>query len=48
MKKAIIAASLILGLVLLATWLKIDPVFLLIVMIAFWVFTGRLEKEDEK
>ena len=48
MKKAIIAASLVLGFVLLAIWLKLDPAFLLIVMIAFWVFMGRLEKEDEK
>ena len=48
MKKAIITASLILGLVLLAIWLKIDQEFLLIVMIAFWVFMGRLEKDDEK
>lgn len=48
MKKAIKAASFVLGSALLAKWLKLDPAFFLIVMIAFWVFMGRLEKEDEK
>ncbi len=47
MKKAIIAAVLVLLLFLLAILFKIDPERVLVTMIAYWVFLDRLESEDK-
>jgi len=48
MKKAIIAAVLVLLVFLLSVLLKVDPSRTLITMIAYWVFLDRLEREEEK
>lgn len=48
MKKAIIAAVLVLLVFLLSILVKIDPSRTLITMIAYWVFLDRLEREDER
>lgn len=48
MKKAIIAAVLVLLVFLLSILVKIDPSRTLITMIAYWVFLDRLEREYER
>ena len=48
MKKAIIAAVLVLLVFLLSALIKVDPSRTLITMIAYWVFLDRLEREEEK
>ena len=46
MKKAIIAAVIVLLIFLLSILLKVDPARKLITMIAYWVFLDRLERDN--
>ena len=47
MKKAIIAAVIVLLIFLLSILLQVDPSRTLITMIAYWVFLDRLERDND-
>lgn len=46
MKKALISGIIVLSIVLVAELFKIDPEYMLITIMAYWIFLDRLEKEE--